>query len=42
MAVVMDGSVHLPDAPERVWDLWVDAARYPQWQAGGLARPCES
>ncbi len=37
MAVVMDGSVHLPVAPERVWDLWVDAARYPQWQAALLA-----
>ena len=37
MAIVMDGSVHLPVGPERARDLWVDAARYPQWQAALLA-----
>lgn len=31
------GSVWLPHAIEAAWDLWVDAARYPQWQSMLLA-----
>ena len=31
------GSVLLPMPIERAWDLWVDAARYPQWQSMLLA-----
>lgn len=37
MAVVLRGSVLLPVPIERAWDLWLDAARYPQWQGALLA-----
>lgn len=37
MALVLRGSILLPVPIERAWDLWLDAARYPQWQGGVLA-----
>lgn len=30
-------SVSIPVPIERAWEVWVDAARYPQWQGGVLA-----
>lgn len=37
MTSAIRGSVLLPLPIERAWDLWVDAARYPQWQSMLLA-----
>ena len=37
MALVLRGTVLLPVPIERAWDLWLDAARYPQWQSALLA-----
>ena len=37
MTSVLRGSVLLPLSIDRAWDLWVDAARYPQWQSMLLA-----
>ena len=37
MASALRGSVLLPVPIERAWDLWVDAARYTQWQSMLLA-----
>lgn len=37
MAMVLGASVYVPVPIERAWALWVDAARYPQWQGAVLA-----
>ena len=37
MALVLRGSVLLPVPIERAWHLWMDAARFTQWQSALLA-----
>ncbi len=37
MSMNLRASVSIPVPIERAWDVWVDAARYPQWQGGVLS-----
>jgi uncharacterized protein YndB with AHSA1/START domain len=36
MSLTLRAEILVPVPIERAWDVWVDAARYPQWQGGVL------